>query len=39
MGTSMGGMQTWMWGVRYPGLMDGLVPLASVPTQIAGATG
>ena len=36
MGTSMGGMQTWMWGVRYPDFMDGLVPLASVPTQIAG---
>jgi homoserine O-acetyltransferase len=36
MGTSMGGMQTWMWGVRHPDFMDGLVPLASVPTQIAG---
>jgi homoserine O-acetyltransferase len=36
MGTSMGGMQTWMWGERYPEFMDGLVPLASVPTQIAG---
>lgn len=36
MGTSMGGMQTWMWGVRYPRFMDALVPLASVPTQIAG---
>lgn len=36
MGTSMGGMQTWMWGERYPTFMDGLVPLASVPTQIAG---
>lgn len=36
MGTSMGGMHTWMWGERYPGFMDGLVPLASVPTQIAG---
>ena len=36
MGTSMGGMQTWMWGYRYPDFMDGLVPLASVPTQIAG---
>jgi homoserine O-acetyltransferase/O-succinyltransferase len=32
----MGGMQTWMWGYMYPSLMDGLVPLASVPTQIAG---
>ena len=36
MGTSMGGMQTWMWGTRYPGFMDALMPLASVPTQIAG---
>jgi homoserine O-acetyltransferase/O-succinyltransferase len=36
MGTSMGGMHTWMWGYMYPSLMDGLVPLASVPTQIAG---
>jgi homoserine O-acetyltransferase len=36
MGTSMGGMHTWMWGEMYPDFMDGLVPLASVPTQIAG---
>jgi homoserine O-acetyltransferase/O-succinyltransferase len=36
MGTSMGGMHTWMWGEMFPGFMDGLVPLASVPTQIAG---
>ena len=36
MGTSMGGMHTWMWGSMYPAMMDGLVPLASVPTQIAG---
>jgi len=36
LGTSMGGMHTWMWGEAYPGLMDALVPLASVPTQIAG---
>jgi homoserine O-acetyltransferase len=36
MGTSMGGMQSWMWGETYPDFMDGLVPLASVPTQIAG---
>ena len=36
MGTSMGGMHTWMWGYMYPAMMDGLVPLASVPTQIAG---
>jgi len=36
MGTSMGGMQTWMWGETYADFMDGLVPLASLPTQIAG---
>ncbi len=36
MGTSMGGMHTWMWGERYPEFMDGLVPLASLPAQIAG---
>jgi homoserine O-acetyltransferase len=36
MGTSMGGMHTWVWGETWPGFMDGLVPLASVPTQIAG---
>jgi homoserine O-acetyltransferase len=36
MGTSMGGMQTWMWGEKWPGMMDRLVPLASAPAQIAG---
>jgi homoserine O-acetyltransferase len=36
LGTSMGGMHAWMWGEKYPGFMDGLVPLASVPAQIAG---
>jgi homoserine O-acetyltransferase len=36
MGTSMGGMHTWVWGETYADFMDGLVPLASVPTQIAG---
>jgi homoserine O-acetyltransferase/O-succinyltransferase len=36
MGTSMGGMQTWMWGERYPDFMDALMPLASEPVQISG---
>ncbi|HXW05308.1 MAG TPA: alpha/beta fold hydrolase [Vicinamibacterales bacterium] len=36
MGTSMGGMHTWMWGYLYPDFMDGLVPLASNPVEIAG---
>ena len=36
MGTSMGGMHTWLWGVRWPGFMDALMPLASVPGPISG---
>src|SRR3954463_7274237 len=36
MGTSMGAMHSWMWAERYPDFMDGVVPLASVPTEIAG---
>jgi homoserine O-acetyltransferase/O-succinyltransferase len=36
MGTSMGGMQTWLWGERHPDFMDALMPLASIPTQISG---
>jgi homoserine O-acetyltransferase len=36
MGTSMGGMQTWVWGQKYPDFMDALMPLASLPTQISG---
>jgi len=36
MGTSMGGMHTWLWGQRYPDFMDALFPLASLPTQISG---
>jgi homoserine O-acetyltransferase len=36
MGTSMGGMHTWVWGYTYPGFMDALMPLASAPVEIAG---
>jgi homoserine O-acetyltransferase/O-succinyltransferase len=36
MGTSMGGMQTWIWGEKYPDFMDALLPLASAPVEIAG---
>ncbi len=36
MGTSMGGMHTWVWGQRHPDMMDALMPLASLPDQIAG---
>jgi homoserine O-acetyltransferase/O-succinyltransferase len=36
MGTSMGGMQTWLWGELHPQFMDALMPLASLPTQVSG---
>jgi len=35
MGTSMGGMHTWLWGELHPEFMDALMPLASLPTQIS----
>jgi homoserine O-acetyltransferase len=35
-GTSMGGMHTWLWGELHPDFMDALLPLASLPTQISG---
>jgi homoserine O-acetyltransferase len=34
-GNSMGGMHSWIWGVRYPQMMDALVPMASQPTAMA----
>jgi len=36
MGTSMGGMHTWLWAEIHPDFMDALMPLASLPTQISG---
>jgi homoserine O-acetyltransferase/O-succinyltransferase len=36
MGTSMGGMHTWLWASAHPDFMDALLPLASLPTQISG---
>jgi homoserine O-acetyltransferase len=36
MGTSMGGMHTWVWGEQHSRFMDALMPLASLPTQISG---
>jgi homoserine O-acetyltransferase/O-succinyltransferase len=34
-GNSMGGMHTWLWGERYPQMMDAIVPMASQPTAMA----
>jgi homoserine O-acetyltransferase/O-succinyltransferase len=36
LGNSMGGMHTWLWGVMYPDAMSHLVPMASMPTEVAG---
>lgn len=36
MGTSMGGMHTWVWASAHADFMDALLPLASLPTQISG---
>jgi homoserine O-acetyltransferase/O-succinyltransferase len=35
LGNSMGGMQAWVWGVKYPDFMDALVPMASQPTEMS----
>jgi homoserine O-acetyltransferase len=36
LGNSMGGMQTWMWGIAHPDFMDVLVPMASLPSAMSG---
>jgi homoserine O-acetyltransferase/O-succinyltransferase len=36
LGTSMGCMQSFVWGETYPGFADALMPLACLPTAIAG---
>jgi homoserine O-acetyltransferase len=36
LGTSMGGMQTWMWGQRYPELAQALMAIASLPERVTG---
>ncbi|KAJ6782560.1 hypothetical protein PWT90_01388 [Aphanocladium album] len=36
MGTSMGGMQSWLWAGLFPDFMDAAMPLASLPAEIAG---
>ena len=36
MGVSMGGMHTFLWGEMFPDFADALMPIASLPVQIAG---
>jgi homoserine O-acetyltransferase len=35
-GNSMGGMQTWLWAIKYPAMMDIAVPMASLPLAMSG---
>lgn len=35
MGNSMGGMESWIWGVTHPDFMDALAPMASQPTEMS----
>ncbi len=36
LGTSMGGMHAWLWGVRHPDFMDALMPMSSLPAPMSG---
>src|SRR5690606_5057614 len=36
LGYSMGGMNVWTWGERYPEFADALIPLAALPGPMAG---
>jgi homoserine O-acetyltransferase len=35
LGYSMGGMNAWIWGEKYPEFMDALVPMASQPSPMS----
>ena len=36
LGISMGGMNAWIWGEKYPEFMDALAPMASQPSAMSG---
>ncbi len=36
LGYSMGGMLTWVWGEKYPHMMDALLPIACLPVPVSG---
>jgi homoserine O-acetyltransferase len=35
-GNSMGGMQTWLWGIQHPDFADALIPMAASPAPMSG---
>jgi homoserine O-acetyltransferase len=36
LGMSMGGMNAWQWAEAYPDIMDGVMPVASLPISVSG---
>jgi len=36
LGTSMGGMQAWLWAGLHPEMMDAVVPVACLPAPVSG---
>jgi homoserine O-acetyltransferase/O-succinyltransferase len=36
LGMSMGGMNVWQWAEAYPGMMDGVMPVVSLPMKVSG---
>lgn len=36
LGMSMGGMNAWQWAETYPGMMDGVMPVVSLPISVSG---
>jgi homoserine O-acetyltransferase len=36
LGMSMGGMNAWQWAEAYPDMMDGVMPVVSLPTPVSG---
>ncbi len=39
LGVAGGGSQAWLWGKRYPDMMDALMPIASAPIAQGGRAG
>jgi homoserine O-acetyltransferase/O-succinyltransferase len=35
-GMSMGGMNAWQWAEAYPDMMDGVMPVVSLPIKVSG---
>jgi len=36
LGMSMGGMNAWQWAEAYPDMMDGVMPVVSLPISVSG---